>query len=332
MSIPKTIHKISLPTGFPVGDVNVYIIKDDPVTLIDTGVNGAIAEHVFTQNLKKIGLGFGDIKRIIITHTHLDHCGLAGRLQELSGASVYVHESKCTELASFNENFMRMPRDLRSFYMESAVPQQLLNASLRKRHRAVYLGSSVKNSFPLKEGTIFNSANLEFRTLYTPGHTDDMICLYETSNRLLFSSDHITPLSEPYIRFRELFKREDGDFGCLSSYINSLDRIAKLDITTLLPGHGDIIDNPADAIIGIKKFYTDRKERIVHILSRSVKSRFELSKALFGVLHHREILKGIPEVTGYLQMLESEGKLTKYLSNGIMYYQLKEEARCQYSK
>src|SRR5262245_49254100 len=86
------IEKLVIPTPFPVGPINVYLIPDDPITLIDTGPKTEEAIPALRVQLRNLGFIFKDIRRIILTHTHEDHCGLAGVLQRESGARVHVHE------------------------------------------------------------------------------------------------------------------------------------------------------------------------------------------------------------------------------------------------
>src|SRR5437764_2867802 len=86
------IVPISLPTPFYIGAVNVYLIKEDPVTLIDTGPKTAQAIEALTEGLRNAGVSARDLRRIVLTHAHEDHCGLARSLRdEAKDAQVFVH-------------------------------------------------------------------------------------------------------------------------------------------------------------------------------------------------------------------------------------------------
>src|SRR4051812_27822856 len=86
------IIPISVPTPFYIGPVNVYLVAEDPVTLIDTGPKTKEAIEALREGLRRARFRVQDIKRIVLTHAHEDHCGLAKSLRdEAKDAEVLVH-------------------------------------------------------------------------------------------------------------------------------------------------------------------------------------------------------------------------------------------------
>ena len=73
------IVPLAIPTPFYVGDVNVYLIREDPLTLIDVGPKTDEAAKALRDKLAAHGVKFSDVRRILLTHAHEDHCGLAKR-------------------------------------------------------------------------------------------------------------------------------------------------------------------------------------------------------------------------------------------------------------
>src|SRR5438552_6212755 len=87
------IIPISLPTPFYIGPVNVYLIAADPITLIDTGPKTKEANDALREGLRRAGIRVSDIRRIVLTHAHEDHCGLARSLRDgAKDAEVFVHD------------------------------------------------------------------------------------------------------------------------------------------------------------------------------------------------------------------------------------------------
>ncbi len=86
------IIPISVPTPFYVGPVNVYLIAEEPLTLIDTGPKTKEAAEALREGLRRARVRVSDLRRIVLTHAHEDHCGLAKQLRdEAKDAEVFVH-------------------------------------------------------------------------------------------------------------------------------------------------------------------------------------------------------------------------------------------------
>src|ERR1044072_6753295 len=83
---------ISVPTPFYIGPVNVYLIAEDPLTIIDTGPKTKDAIEALGAGRRKAGFLVSDLRRIVLTHAHEDHCALARSLRdEAKNAEVFVH-------------------------------------------------------------------------------------------------------------------------------------------------------------------------------------------------------------------------------------------------
>ena len=95
-SIPG-VARVALPIGVnAIESVNMYVLADgDKVTVVDCGVwrpdlpDGGLAD--MEAGLESAGYALGDVSRVIVTHAHIDHYGLAGRVMELTGADLSMH-------------------------------------------------------------------------------------------------------------------------------------------------------------------------------------------------------------------------------------------------
>ena len=86
------LHRLELPTPFPVGPVNAYLLRGDPLTLVDTGPKTVEAQTALERGVAAAGARLKDIRRILLTHGHTDHAGNAAWVAQRSGAPVHVHE------------------------------------------------------------------------------------------------------------------------------------------------------------------------------------------------------------------------------------------------
>src|SRR6266850_4048672 len=189
------IAPISLPMPFYIGPVNVYLIPEDPVTLIDTGPKTKEAVETLRAALRKEGLSVSDIRRIVLTHAHEDHCGLARALRdEAKDAEVLVHGWETGHRAG------RLEYDeTRKLLVRAGVPPDEVEAM-----RAVY--DDVRQyADSLEEdhvGELRDNAELEFesgalRVVHTPGHTPGSCSFVREADRTVIAGDcvlkRITP-------------------------------------------------------------------------------------------------------------------------------------------
>jgi len=86
------IHRLSIPTPFAVGRVNVYVIEDEPLTLVDTGPNSGSSLDELERGLGALGHSIADLELVILTHQHIDHLGLVDVIRRRSGAEVATSE------------------------------------------------------------------------------------------------------------------------------------------------------------------------------------------------------------------------------------------------
>ncbi len=117
------VHSIEVPIPFPLKSVNCYYIEDSTPTLIDAGVHTDEAMRAVESAIEATGARVEDLNRIVLTHCHLDHMGLAGRIMDRSGADLFVHpEDNAKLIRDLVEEFDRRGPMYRSFFLEAGVP------------------------------------------------------------------------------------------------------------------------------------------------------------------------------------------------------------------
>src|SRR5262245_57829113 len=85
------VDRLVLPTPFPVGPVNCWVLGGEPLTLVDAGPHTPEALAALESGLEGLGLRVEDVELLVLTHQHSDHLGLAGAIRERSGCTVAVH-------------------------------------------------------------------------------------------------------------------------------------------------------------------------------------------------------------------------------------------------
>ena len=314
----NTCVTLPIPTPFPVGPINAYLIKSDPITLIDCGPNTEEAKQYLASQLEKTGLKIEDIERIIITHTHPDHFGLAAYLQRISKAPVYVHNADVIKAQNRYQHLERV-----NVYLSYAgMPDELCNQLKEYFKWEVSFVEPIEEIIGVEDGHIFSFDGFNLQGVLTPGHSIGHLCLLQKEAGFLFAGDTIldritpNPVLEPLVEQR--FQREKS----LQQYIDSLHRLERLDIKCILTGHGNSLTDIAGTFERLKAHYQKRKNDIIKIVANRLEfSPFELTNALYHNLKVPvDYYLALSEIIAHLDLLEEEGKIIrKQSTKGLVY-------------
>ena len=180
-------------------------------SVIDTGIGFNFTR--LRDVLRMFKMPMENVKQIINTHYHFDHIGGNGYF---TGAGISIHEADAPVLENGDA--------------ETSVAE-FFGGTMRK----------MKVTKKLKDGEKIKLGNSEFEIVHTPGHTPGSICLYDKKNKLLISGDTV---------FATGVGRTDLDGGDFEQLKASLQRLSKMDIQKILPGHGPIVEKDGAKLIG----------------------------------------------------------------------------------
>src|SRR6266704_3263299 len=191
------IIPIILPTPFYIGPVNVYLIKDDPITLIDTGPKTKETVDVLRAGLRNAGISISDIRRIVLTHAQEDHCGLARSLRdEAKDAQVFVHGWETGHRAGRLEH----EENLR-LLTQAGVPAEEIGVMRRLYESVRSYADSLEDDHcsELNDGDEIEFATGVLRVVHTPGHTPGSCSFIREADRTVIAGacvlKRITPNS-----------------------------------------------------------------------------------------------------------------------------------------
>lgn len=298
------VHRISVPTPFYVGPVNVYLIEEDPLTLIDAGPRDDASLLALKSGLARLGYKLSDIKRIIISHAHADHYGLAQLIVEESGAAVYIHEWDAPLVAADTDY-----RAYRKLLTAAGVPGETIKqmeAGYEKFKGFAYPLARVET---LKDNDEILFEHESLTVVHTPGHTPGSICLVRTSNRLVFASDTVLKTITP----NPVLSPDPIDptrrFQSLGEYLVSLARIGGLGPTVLKGGHGDDVTDYDEHFHRLYRFTKSRQAKLLSVLPKNGATAWEASMLLFPEAHGYHRFLALSETVAHLDYAVSEGKL-----------------------
>jgi glyoxylase-like metal-dependent hydrolase (beta-lactamase superfamily II) len=314
------IIPISVPTPFYVGDVNVYLIREDPLTLIDAGPKTAQAAKVLREKLLRHGVEFKDIRRIVLTHAHEDHCGLARAIRdEAKNAEILVHGWETGHL------FGRLAREEHhKLMLRAGVPDAVF-----QEMQSIYADISLLTD-ALTDGEfseLRDEQDLEFaggtlKVLHTPGHTPGSCSFVREANRTLIVGDcvlkRITPnpiVSPDPIDSSKRFKS-------LAEYLVSLARIRSYSPTLVYGGHGEPIHDFEEIFNRYVRAIDERQRDVISLVPADGITAFDAAQKLFPKAIDQDVHRflAISEAVAHLDYAEQMGKIAVELKNGTEVY------------
>ncbi|MEQ1606904.1 MAG: MBL fold metallo-hydrolase [Pyrinomonadaceae bacterium] len=314
------IVQLSIPTPFYVGDVNVYLIKEDPVTLIDIGPKTKEAAEVLRAKLAQNGLGFADIKRIVLTHAHEDHCGLAKQVRdEAKDAQVLIHDWETGHL------FGRLAHEEhRQLLLRSGVPDKVFSEMQQLYDQVSLLTDSLEDG---EFDSLTDEMELEFesgalRVLHTPGHTPGSCSFHREANRTLICGDCILKRITPNPMLAPDPIDPTQRFKSLAEYLVSLARLRSLSPTLAYGGHGEPVNDFEEIFHRYVRAIDERQGRVVKLAKGSGTTAFEIAQQLFPSSFDHDVHRflAISEAIAHLDYAESKGKVAVEVNAGVEYY------------
>jgi glyoxylase-like metal-dependent hydrolase (beta-lactamase superfamily II) len=279
MDLPG-VTRLPLPIGVHgIETVNCYVLADgNSVTLVDCGIwrsgPGDDGLAVLRQGLRSAGYELADVSRIVVTHAHIDHYGLSGRIMEETGAQLWMHALTDLDCEKYRHPDTAVARR-RDTYTDHGLPaEDLPEVAHGLQDWMPYLHSVVEASTRLRGGETIPIGGRDWEVVHTPGHSTGHVCLWCPDLEVVLSGDHLLPGVTPPVTFERGF-----DSDPLRSYLESLQRIEKLRPVQVLPGHGTpfgdvqrrieaILRNKLRRLAAIRQAIEDGPVTVVQIADR----------------------------------------------------------------
>ena len=262
------IHQMKLPIPWSqLQHVNAYLIRgDNQCLLIDTGHDNQAGLDALRQQMAEIDAGLEDITQIIATHAHSDHYGMAGRLQQLTGAQLGLHYLEARNIESASGKSRQIYQQTMQWLVANGMPP--VN---RPPDSGYMLKPQPLPDIRLQDGDTISVPPFHLRVLWTPGHARGHICLYEPSAKIIFSGDHVLPTITPNV---SLHSADEGN--PLGDYLQSLDTVYQLEASRVLPAHENPFTGLQSRINQIIEHHEERKVEIAQALSGEAKPAYQI--------------------------------------------------------
>ncbi len=241
--------------------VNTYILFNDScAAVVDPGMGEEAARNTL-DHAKRLGL---EVEVQVVTHFHVDHSTAAGWIE----ARLAIGERDWKHIVHMVEEWPEPLNEIMRLYASNGMPRDEVE-ELGRRHPAFSrIGLFEKlveahegDAMPLRDGDTLNLCGISVKVVAVPGHTPGHIALLLPDQRILVG-DHVLNDITPNITV--LSMSEDP----LSSYIESLRRVASLRPLALLPGHRDPVRDPVKRVKELLDHHERRLNEVIEVLRR----------------------------------------------------------------
>jgi glyoxylase-like metal-dependent hydrolase (beta-lactamase superfamily II) len=296
-----------LPIPLPhVGSVNAWLLRGDPLTLVDTGPRSEEALDALERGLRLRGLGVEDIELVIGTHHHHDHVGLAATIKRRSGARIAMIEAGADYAAAYLDNVARDRVFSRELMRSHGVPDSLFEPTDALWD---YIGRTAERfdaDIRLREGDAVRAGGRELRVTARPGHSATDTLFVDERARVAFVGDHLLAKISPNTEIYSVAGH--GRSRSRLDYLSGLRRTARMPLRRFLPGHGPGLHSARERVQREFSQHLRRCRRVIGILEERPATAFEIGRNLWQERIVREQpLLVVWEVLGHLDLMLAIG-------------------------
>lgn len=312
--------RIELPTVFEMGTVNSYLFIDPVPTLIDCGEKSDASWKALIESLSAEGLKITDIERVIITHAHVDHMGMAARVADASGAKVWV--SELVEDWAINLSTMQQAR----WKIITELLTEITNQKDSPLHQgfAKFFNNYTEYWDPIpaesvevfKLGSSLSLGTTEWEVIHAPGHCINQTCFYDHESKDLIAADMLLKIASTPVVDAQIDDPSKRTVG-LAEMIVTMNKFNSLELSTVYPGHYQPIIDGNEILQRQLTRIDQRIEQTKGLISEGPKNFFEILDHMY---RGRVSGPAIPMMIGYLDVLIANGMIkTRQSKDGLMY-------------
>lgn len=308
LEIVEGVMLLRLPLPFALNHINVYLLDDgDGWTLVDCGLDTPDSRLAWDAALGRPPLAGRPVRRIVVTHHHPDHIGLAGWLSKRCNAPVAMTEGELAVAGRYTDARRDVVAERTPLWHEHGLPvelaQELLRHMPRYAEQVHALPPEVQVLDPVQP---LLAGGRRWLPMIGRGHAPDHLSLRSEDGTLLIGGDQVLPKITPNIAVWP-----GGDADPLRSYLASLPPFAAIGLQCLLlPSHRQPMRGVATRVEEIRLHHEARLRAVVTACVMPMTCH-EMLPVLFGrALHREELGFGLGEAIAHLNFLASQGALS----------------------
>jgi glyoxylase-like metal-dependent hydrolase (beta-lactamase superfamily II) len=295
------VWRVTTPLPFRPREVHAYlVVASRGWWLVDGGARTEGAWEALDAGVRNVGLSWSTLRAQLVTHMHLDHLGLSGRVREASpGAPLLLGALDAARVSAARRSPGEEEAWRVTLFRSHGAPGEVLAAS----------GTPAALASPLEADHVLTGegGRLGFDPawtfVWTPGHTAGHVAVVRRSDGVVICGDAVLPRISPTIGVNR--QREDP----VADYLGTLRRLSALAPVLLLPGHGVPVDRPGDRIRELETATRAESQRILGLLRAESGSAWTLTVRRYEgrELPPGPLIQGFRETIAHLEHLVRSG-------------------------
>lgn len=302
------IERIELPTGLSVGSVNAYLFAQPEVVLVDAGIKSDECWDALVNGLAGHGIAPRDIMRVVITHAHVDHYGLAARITRESDATVWISDLGAPWLtADGNKWAERLAYYRDHFLSHLGFPDETVRFTLAGMEALAKLAEPVPEDrlVTFRVDGMLQMGGAAWQVLHTPGHAGMQTCFSQPQTGQLLSADMLLAIAPTPV----VEQPPDGTTNrvpALPQFLQSLDLLDTREIGQVYPGHGRPFAEHRTVIARQRERISQRKLECLALVRAGQSTVPELLDSMYAHQPPAGRMAGLWMLVGYLDLLIAE--------------------------
>lgn len=317
------VHWARLPLAGALRHINVWLLEDgDGWTLVDTGLNAPEVRAAWSGPLRDYLRG-RPLRRLICTHHHPDHAGLASWLQARHHCAIWMTEAEEAVMRRLERTWYDAQwreQRLDAYRVEGLeVSEQLREFMIVETYRRAMSGVPRHIARHVADGEVLEIGAHRWKARILRGHTDGQLVLVEKDAKLMIAGDQILPRITSNVGVYP----ERADQDPVASYVESfdaLDPVAADPALLVLPSHGNVFRGLDVRLEQLRRHHAETLDRLL-VLMEAPSTAAELARKMFRVqLDALNTMLAHGETLAHVRYLVNRGLATVVPGDGPRRY------------
>lgn len=308
--------RVRLPLPFALNHINVWLLRDTGPdgqpgwAVIDTGVASKTTRALW-QDILDGPLGGEPVTKVIVTHFHPDHVGLAQWFCDRYQAPLWMTQVEwlLARLLSLDVS-AESAQAGRDFYATMGLEPAMLVGLAERGHAYAHAVPGVPASYNrLRSGARLRVGDRDWTIMTAGGHSPDHACLFSETDRILIAGDMVLPRISPNVSVFPAEPLADP----LSDFLAGLARLRALPADTLvLPSHGEPFHGLHERIDELTRHHQDRLREAVEACAEQPRTIGDITRMMFRrPLDVHQMVFAAGEALAHLNHLVETGRLSR---------------------